>query len=269
MEDLVFVDTALFEHRFWLQIMGDHTRFIFYSLAPTEVEEIQKVNRFMDVYDQLLDKSRQQLTTIELYELNKRAEEVTYEFRDFKLHLLALTLSKGIKVHLSSSFFNHMMNELEEYILVINAFNASRKPLYHPIHYHLRWLSDAVGHAAGVSANLDEIEKDIITISNGYEKIFTDLYMKSVQLSEYLRTEMNDFPSMDRLNEQVVMTMTAFKEFLEDIRDQRMVNKLLGTLLPLMADHMAREECYYLLKLSLVAGTVKPNCDPAKPRIEA
>ncbi|WMJ18250.1 DUF2935 domain-containing protein [Geobacillus proteiniphilus] len=38
---------------------------------------------------------------------------------------------------------------------------------------------------------------------------------------------------------------------------------------PLMADHMAREECYYLQKLAETTGEVKPTaCDLTKPRTE-
>ena len=36
-----FYQSGLFEHRFWLQIMGDHARFIFYSLAPSETKQIR------------------------------------------------------------------------------------------------------------------------------------------------------------------------------------------------------------------------------------
>lgn len=35
-----------------------------------------------------------------------------------------------------------------------------------------------------------------------------------------------------------------------------------------MADHMFREECYYLTKLAMVAGTKNPTCDSTKPRTE-
>ncbi len=45
--------------------------------------------------------------------------------------------------------------------------------------------------------------------------------------------------------------------------------EVLGVLSPLMADHMAHEECYYLQKLEETTGEVKPPaCDPAKPRTQ-
>ncbi|QHN49727.1 DUF2935 domain-containing protein [Geobacillus stearothermophilus] len=38
---------------------------------------------------------------------------------------------------------------------------------------------------------------------------------------------------------------------------------------PLMADHMAREECYYLQKLAETTGEVKALAwDPTKPRTQ-
>ena len=41
--------------------------------------------------------------------------------------------------------------------------------------------------------------------------------------------------------------------------------------MPLMADHMVREECYYLLKLHEVdpESVRLADCDPTKPRTEA
>jgi len=39
--------------------------------------------------------------------------------------------------------------------------------------------------------------------------------------------------------------------------------------MPLMADHMAREECYYLTKLSQAGAAALPGCDATAPRIRA
>lgn len=264
----MFTNEVIFEQRFWLQIMGDHARFIFYSLSPNEAEAIKQSKQFIEIFDDLLDKARRQLSQQELEQLNRQAYEATYEFRKFKLKLMALTLTSGIKVYLPTSFFNHMINELEEYLFILASISEGENPLFHPVHYHLRWLSDAVGHAASITAGLDEVEKDKIAKGNRYEKEFTDLYMKAVQAEGYLRTGLDNFPALERLNEQAEQTMLSFKELLEEILDMRLTGRLLGTFMPLMADHMAREECYYLLKLAQIAKTDIPDCDPEKPRIE-
>ncbi len=269
MEDLYNIDTALTEQRFWLQIMGDHARFIFFSLAPNEVDYLQRSQDFMISYDQLLEQSQKQLTEQELDVLNRQAYQLTYQFREFKLILLALTLSSDIKIHLPSSFFNDMLNELEEYMIILNSLMNKQKLQFHPIHYHLLWLMDAIGHAASVAANLDLIERDLIDKAHYFELHFTDLNLKAIMMNGYLRTQIPSFPSLNRLNEQAETLIVQFKEFLDNLRDQRLDGRVLGTLFPLMADHMSREECYYLWKLSQTAGLLKrPDCDPTRQRLE-
>ena len=49
-----YLQVALFEHRFWLQILGDHSRFILNALSPTETKEIQIAENFIPIFDQLL-----------------------------------------------------------------------------------------------------------------------------------------------------------------------------------------------------------------------
>lgn len=42
MGDKNYVSAALLEHRFWLQILGDHARFLYHSLSPSEKGEIER-----------------------------------------------------------------------------------------------------------------------------------------------------------------------------------------------------------------------------------
>lgn len=175
-------DAVSFEQRFWLQIMGDHARFIFFSLAPSETEEIAKAQSFISSYDNLLNKARQRMSVTDSSELLQQASQETEKLKAFKLHLLSLTLDSKLKIGLSSTFFNHMLNELEEYATVLDILKKGQVPSFHLIHYHLLWLSDAIGHAAGVSSNLDEVEEDIIDNSNVYEKNFYKFVYESNQL---------------------------------------------------------------------------------------
>lgn len=269
MEGFNLYDTTLEEHRFWLQIMGDHGRFIFFSLAPNEVEYLQRSQDFIIGYDELLKETNKVSNTQELELITGQAYQLTLNFREFKLLLLSQTLSAEIKIHLTSTFINDMLNELEEYLTVLSLLQSNDSILFHPLHYHLLWLTDAAGHAAAVASNLDPVEKDMIDKCNYFENQFIDLLFKATIMNGYIRTQLNNFPALDRLNKQVEAGISLFKDFLVEIRDQRIDGQILGTLFPLMADHMAREECYYLLKLSRTAGlTRRPDCNPASPRIE-
>lgn len=269
MDKTVYEKTILFEHRFWLQILGDHGRFIFNALSPEETGEIEKAQGFITIFDELLDQARQDIAGSGLMVLTRQAYSYSVEIREFKLHLLKRHLAGKIKIQLTPTFINHMLNELEEYMRLLCALLSGQIPVFHPVHHHLLWLPDAVGHAAGIISNLDEVEKDFMKKSIEFRKGFEGLHDKAIEISGYMRTNLNKFPALSRFNCQAEMMMIPFKEFLEELAELKLNNQLLGTLLPLMADHMAREECYYLIKLSEVSEVMLPDCNPAKPRLES
>lgn len=264
-----FYDTTLSEHRFWLQIMGDHARFIFFSLSPNEVEYLQRSQDFIIGFDELLDGVNNISDYDELELITEQALKLTYHFREFKLLLLSHTLSSDIKMHLPSTVINDMLNELEEYLKILSSIQLKDSILFHPLQYHLLWLEDAAGHAAAVAAGLDPIEKDLTDKCIYFENQFINLFLKATKMNGYTRTQLSNFASLERLNKQAENTIISFMDFLSDIRDQRINGRILGSLFPLLPDHMFREECYYLWKLSQTAGLAKrPDCNPASPRIE-
>jgi len=71
------------------------------------------------------------------------------------------------------------------------------------------------------------------------------------------------------MNKEVELEMTLFLEFLRELEELCWTDEALGTLKPLMVDHIAREELYDLTKLSLVSEIRKPAGAPAAPRVEA
>ena len=66
-----FTTHALYEHRFWLQVFGDHSRFFFKSLSPSEQDEISRAHYFIQEFDSLLTRARQSLNMEELNNLHK------------------------------------------------------------------------------------------------------------------------------------------------------------------------------------------------------
>ncbi|MFF2857769.1 MULTISPECIES: DUF2935 domain-containing protein [unclassified Peribacillus] len=256
--------TARFEHRFWLQILGDHGRFIHESLAPVEVENIEIASEFIRIFDNLLGKANSE----EISQLTAMAEKEALRFREFKLYLLKEHLVGKIKIHLSPSFINHMVNELEEYLRLLKYFNSNQMPpVFHELHHHLLWLLDAAGHASAISSNMDDVEKRLKEKSDQYKKHFNDFYLKAVEMAGYLRTNLSTFPALEKMNQDVTLEIKLFQHFLLEVEELDLSAQALGTFSPLMADHMWREECYYLTKLAESTDTEKPNCDPAKPRL--
>lgn len=269
LNNVSYEQSAIFEHRFWLQILGDHARFIYNALSPKETQEIQKAQGFIVTFDTLLNQARQPLTSSQLVALTQLAQQQAILFREFKLHLLRRQLVEEIAIKLPPTFFNHMLNELEEYILILECLvNQQLPPVFNSIHYHLLWDLDAMGHAESLISNLDLVEKILIEQSRTFSKHFKDLYLKAVEMAGYLRTNLNQFPALSRFNRQVELEILLFMDFLKELKQLNISKEVLGTLMPLMPDHMFREECYFLIKLSQVSEVNRPNCDPTKPRVQ-
>nr|WP_239565519.1 DUF2935 domain-containing protein [Brevibacillus fulvus] len=260
----------MFEHRFWLQVLGDHSRFIFDSLAPGEVELAQTANHFILVFDQLLQRSRTELSVTDIQTLNQQALYYAMELRNFKLNLLKRLLTKEVTIHLPPTFINHMVNEVDEYLRILPYLIAGQTPpACHPLHYHLIWLPDASGHAATISSTVDPVETETRAKSDEYRRRFDQLFIKAYEMAGYLRANLEQFPALTRFNLDVELEIKLFQRFLEEIEELEINDQLLGTLSPLFPDHMAREECYYLTKLSQVSELEQPDCDPTQPRNEA
>lgn len=261
---------TLFEHRFWLQILGDHSRFILNALSPAENEAIQRTEYFIDKFDQLLEMARiEKLSDSEVHDLTIKAYRYAQEIREFKLHLLKRHLVGEIMIELPPTFINHMLNELEEYLCILNFIMTKSIPKANPVHHHLLWLLDGAGHAAVIEGSLDYAEKMLKEKSRQFSGRFEALYQKAVEMAGYLRTKQNNFPALNRFNRDTKEEMMSFVKFLENIEELRLEKELLGKINPLIPDHMLREECYYLTKLSLVSEVEKPDCDPTRPRIKA
>lgn len=269
MKQNTFVDQTLFEHLFWLQVLGDHSRFIFSALSPIEKETIEETRKFIEIFDQLLGEARQVNSVSQLSKLTDYAFEYTDELRCFKLALLRRHLIGKINIALPPTFFNHMLNELEEYLRVLKCLMAKKNPcLFYPVHDHLLWVSDAILHAETISARIDPGESKTRETSECFTHQFKELYLKAVEMKGYLRTGEDCFPALTSYNVQVEKEILHFDDFLCKLLDMILSKTKLGTLVPLIPDHMLREECYFLTKLAQVSEVKCPECDPTKPRIE-
>lgn len=261
-----FMEAARFEHRFWLQVLGDHARFLHEALAPVEKEEIETASYFINTFDRLLGR----IETTDLVHLSMRADEEAKKIRQFKLELIAKMLTGKVKIHFGPTFVNHMVNEVEEYIRVLEYLKKGQvPPIFHELHHHTVWLLDAAGHAGAIQSNLDQVEKRLKTRSEKYMKDFEDFYLKAVEMTGYLRTNLTAFPALQKMNADVSMEIQLFMKFLDELKELELTEQALGSFAPLMADHMFREECYYLTKVAEASSMQMPECNPGKPRLKA
>ncbi|WP_312880306.1 DUF2935 domain-containing protein [Paenibacillus phytorum] len=107
------------------------------------------------------------------------------------------------------------------------------------------WLTDAAGHAAVITMDLDVVEKRLIKKSKQFEKSFNEFYLKAIELTGYLRTLRASYPSINKFHADVNIEMSIFMAFLKEVEELGLSAELLSRINPLMPDHMYREECYY------------------------
>jgi hypothetical protein len=265
-----YAAAAAFEHRFWLQIMGDHARFILSGLAPSEAEEISLAQHYADLFDELLTTARGDLNTTPWRRLSEQAAAAVSDLRQFKLHLLRRMLTGHVGLNLSPSLLDHMLNELDEYERLLARLTAGAvPPPAHALHYHLLWLSDQAGHAEAIKSRLDPAEAALVHRTEGFARTFNEFYLKAITLAGFLRTQLDQFPALSRFNHQAELETHVFEAFLQEVLELNLDDAVLSVLAPLLADHMLREACYYIFKLAEVSDVPPPSCDPARPRLQA
>jgi hypothetical protein len=262
------VESAWWEHRFWLQVLGDHARFLMDNLSPREKKEVRRAEFFIERMDALLNQARLPGNT-DPAEFSRLACRAALDIRTFKLHLLQRHLIGVVALGMTPTFLNHMVSEVEEYLRILHYLQKNEPPPpLHPIHHHLVWLPDASGHANALDGRLDGVERRLKKKSRAFVRHFDAYYLKALEMAGYLRTCLRDFPALSRFNHEVEMEMRLFQAFLLELEEMELHHTVLDAIPALIPDHMFREECYYLHKLAQVTRVEPPECDPGKSRTE-
>lgn len=268
MTDSSYQMTALFENRFWLQILGDHGRFTLDLLAPSEAAAICTARQMIGAFDALLTEARRDITAAQAMTLSCQARAWSCAMRDFQLGLIARQLTAPTGINMTPSMFSHMINETEEYLRILSCLAAGRlPPAMNPIHYNILWLDDEASHAAAISSGLDEVEHTYIDAAMDYVHKFHCLFIKAHGMVGLMRTGLTQFAALSQLDVEAYDQTMAFTKFMLDVQAKRTDSRLLGIVPPLMPDHMAREQCYYMHKLAISACLTPPACDPTRPRV--
>jgi hypothetical protein len=255
------------ELRFWLQIMGDHARFIKSSLNPDQTNLVMIAGNFIEVYDRLLEKVRQ-LSAVKEPHLTE-ITQLTLSLRDFKRELLADRLKNLPTTVLPPTFYNHMLNELEDFLKVLADIETGGQNQGSIIGQHLLWSLDAAAHATSIGSDLDKVEYKLQEIAKKFEQSFDHFYIKAVEITGYFRScPPSILPVLEAYNIQMTDQMKGFMIYLEDLKKGVIQQRVFGRLEPLVPDHMYREECYYLCKIAEFQPNLQiPDCDPGRPRV--
>ncbi len=237
------------EVRFWTGIMRDHGEFILTSLSYNEQGAICLANFYKESFMRLHEQSK--MIGKDLSSILKQSMCLLLSFINFKRMLLRRSLQCQLNSSLPPTFYNHMINEAMQFYKTIMDIQSSVQlnTFEENLNLHKIWLPDAAGHAATIASDLDPTEKSLITEAKEFEKHFNNLTLKTDELSKMLvRTCLTD-GALKQLNTEAMEKIKEFICYLDKIRELLIKCKVLGTIKPLIPDHMMREENYYLSKI--------------------
>lgn len=278
------VATMLRENLFWSGIFRDHAAFIHDNLAPGQEQLIRWAHNFQQTFERLNAEARaageqarvhgeagsyaltgrpaeaplaalqgQELLhwEREAVQVSKTMMEALASLKQYKQTLLQGVLECKVKLALGPGLVNHMIIELEEAQRALSGVRESHPlpPALEAIHHHLIWLPDAAGHAVAIQNRLDGVEQDLRMAAADFKHVFDGLHLRTLELYTMLRVAPRMIGAMKRLNRDAMTKIKTFRAFLGELREHTEGCELLGALMPLLADHMLREELYYTEKV--------------------
>lgn len=258
-----------FENRFWLQIMGDHCRFIANTLPPRDDNQDQTqfnqtAKQLASTFDGLLSRARNG------EDVSSAALTAVQQLRALKTMILSSLLQGLLVSGLPPTFYSHMLRELDFYFALLQGYLTNGQvSLDHVLAYLDLWITDAEGHADSVLTGLDATEAMLRKRAWCMKKKFSKQRTKVAEFIDYLQAGNVDFPALRRLTGYAALALRLFSRLVAELRELIGSGAVLGSLEPLMMDHMLREECYTLTKLELfLPGAAIAGCDPTAARLE-
>jgi hypothetical protein len=236
------------ELMFWLGIMGDHTVFIQNAFVYTEKQAIMGAQFYQGLFQRMTERAESESLG---QPMRSELTQGLSGFIDFLTDLIKGLLTGSLLMNMTPSFVSHMLDEALEFEKFLSTtpllFEQAPRALY-LAQGHGIWLADAAGHAAAIASNLDANEALLIGEANQYKEVFNLLAQKAVELEPMIKRTGASNGALALLSQQATDCMIRFLAYLQKIKELRAGCKAMamGTLTPLVADHMAREAKHYL-----------------------
>lgn len=236
---------------FWLGIMRDHAAFQISSLSYKEQVYVQKALGFMQSFENIA----QRISSDENLEVMiPNITNVLKEFLTFKRKILKELVSCRLEMGLPPSLINHQINEGMEFQYALLAPDTYYKNFEKPmtfIYFLKSWITDSSGHAATYGSFLDPSEGLLRNEAISFKNSFDLLAVKVGELEITVMQSGDGEGAVDLLVMEAAELMKNFILYLQKIFKLRSECKVMGigTLTPLLPNHMIREHEYFLKKV--------------------
>jgi hypothetical protein len=265
------------EHRFWVEIMLDHSIFVDEALAPEEGEWISVARQYISSFTELLhriDRTDPSLPTHSeaMVQLSREIYPVANGYFQFEGNLQRLRMENKIVISLTPVYFNGTLLENEEYLRILsyttNGAQHEELPLVLLVDM---WLEDQLGHAVLLRNHLDPAEIEFSRRAEQFSQQFQAHIIKNNSIYGYLRFTRPGFPIQQRFAREVAESIIGFYHFARDVIDQFEHTELLSRLTLRFLEHHLPETCYFLKKLAAYDKEIYslPGCPLTQPTYPA
>lgn len=244
------------EHRFWLEILEDHARFLLERLSSREQEWKEAASRYASAFCAL----RRKLDVLpapsaashpEWIAFAKEAHSSAAGYYKLEGQLQALLLAGRVQLSLPPSFLNGTLNENQEYLRLLRYYvqgaDAPALPLWNLMEL---WLDDQLGHVTllrgmDLPAGLG-LPDEAAAIA---ERIRSHL-IRNKDMQGFLRFTPPGFPAQLEFAREAAETVVRFFRLLLDaVVRMRQAEPSPGFALRFM-EHQLPEASYFMRKLA-------------------
>jgi hypothetical protein len=266
MAELTYSNT--YENQFWLQIIGDYARLLIQAFSPDQKGEIQQARDYINLFDNLLSRARQNPTADQLAQLNRDAYTATKNIQNFFLQMLSLQVRSGSPIFIKPTIISNAVTFTEEYLYLLDAFMNNKQPAaVTALQLEIYWLPAFIQIAKVITDSLGLYQVDFRRKADDFSNKFINLLLASMDLQGVSRIGTNDFPMQNEHHKEVINALQEFSGFLEMLAALCQQNRMPGSLSTLYLDRSDRLACYVLKQLAVLTDAKIPECDPTRPRI--
>jgi len=235
------------ESLFWLEILRDHSEFMYLAFPPSEKADAKEAKHYTGVFSDLRKQAADRFSDKLLQEIRNQAQA----FHSYQQCVLSRQLVCQIGFNLPPLALEETMAEAQEFLLILDQIIPEKNAALQDMHEHLLWLWNSTAHADVILAQLDPTEAILVTKVREFREVFAALFFKAYSYLKMIRPQPEPRPSLSYLNRQAAATAKDFIKYLAVLKEDVEKCKVLGILPALLLDHYMRETHYYLEKIAV------------------
>jgi hypothetical protein len=248
--------TPLQEHRFWVEVLEDHARFVRDHLSPEETEWAEWAERYIEMFWKLrgtLSKMKENaaVDSPSMKAVAREIHSVAYGYYRFEGQLQHLKLNGRLNIGLTAEYFSGTLNENQEYLRLLNNYMQGKTPKALPLADLMgMWLEDQVEHASILKRVLMEMNSSWVEEARILHQSLSTCTAENYKIQSYLRFTPPSFPGQLSHARGTADSIVRLYQLVSNTLDSRQLQPSMSRITVRLLEHYLPETRYFLIKLS-------------------